>query len=142
MEARHFEPQNLRWVFPKEESKGKRGPRVVYLTDRALEMTKTLAVRYPHGKLLRASDGQPWERNKVRCRFRRLRKKLGKRFCAYHIRHTWATRALQNGVDPLTVAILMGHVDVTTVSRTYQHLALNQQYLRSALARAVGGAGA
>ena len=41
--------------------------------------------------------------------FTTIRKKLGKRYCMYNFRHSWATAALQNGVDPITVAVLMGH---------------------------------
>jgi integrase len=59
----------------------------------------------------------------VRCRFRVLRKKLGgRKFCAYHLRHSYATNALQK-LDPISVATLMGHSDATTLARNYQHLA-------------------
>ena len=44
------------------------------------------------------------------------------KYCLYTIRHSWATHALERGVDPLTVAILMGHQDPSTLSRVYQHL--------------------
>jgi integrase len=35
VEVRHFDEKNQRWVFPRKESKGKRAPRVVYLTEKA-----------------------------------------------------------------------------------------------------------
>ena len=34
--------------------------RVVYLTDRALEIVKRLMLVYPEGPLFRNSDGEPW----------------------------------------------------------------------------------
>jgi integrase len=40
VEARHVDAANQRWVFPKSEAKMKRTPRVVYLTDRALEISR------------------------------------------------------------------------------------------------------
>ena len=142
VEARLFDAREQRWVFPKEESKGKRWERVVYLTDVAAGITKRQAETYPEGKLFRNADGAAWDRNSVRCRFRRMPNKVGGKFCAYHIRHTWATRAIQNGVDPITVAILLGHVDASTVARVYQHLSMNPNYLREAVRRAVKGEGA
>src|SRR5262249_10090619 len=47
----------------------------------------------------------------------------GKKYCLYLFRHSWGTRALQRGVDPLTVAILMGHADPSMLAKVYQHLA-------------------
>lgn len=47
----------------------------------------------------------------------------------YAIRHTWATNALQKGVDPLTTAILMGHSDPSMLSKVYQHVALNPAHM-------------
>jgi integrase len=50
VEARHFDPRRGRWVFPAEESKGKEHPRVVYLNERALEITRRRMLRYPKGR--------------------------------------------------------------------------------------------
>ena len=36
---------------------------------------------------------------------------------------------LQKGVDPLTVAILMGHSDPSMLSKVYQHVALNPAHM-------------
>jgi len=54
------------------------------------------------------------------------------------LRHSWATNALQKGVDPLTVAILMGHRDPSTLAKVYQHLALNPKHMLTEAHRAVG----
>jgi integrase len=70
---------------------------------------------------------------------RKLRNKqamsLVPRFSLYALRHAWATRALQAGVDGLTVAILMGHSDPSTLARVYQHLSLNPRNLQEQMAR-------
>jgi site-specific recombinase XerD len=63
---------------------------------------------------------------------------LAPRYSLYALRHSWATHALQKGVDPLTVAILMGHKDPSTLSRVYQHLSLNPSHMREQACRAVG----
>ena len=179
-----------RWVFPAEESKGKTMPRVVYLNERALEITRRLCVLHPTGPLFRNEDGTPWNKHSTACAFGRLNvalglrkmkelgvtsgpvkrfnragfkdavmltaarqahvaaykarrkailkaaRKQGKKYALYHFRHSWATRALQRGVDPLTVAILMGHQDPSTLAKVYQHLAHDPDFMRKAAAKA------
>ena len=60
------------------------------------------------------------------------------RYSLYALRHSWATRALQSGLDGLTVAILMGHSDPSTLARVYQHLAHDPKHLLKQARRAVG----
>lgn len=60
------------------------------------------------------------------------------RYSLYALRHSWATNALQNGLDPLTVAILMGHEDPSTLSKVYQHLSLNPRHMLDQAKKAVG----
>ena len=42
IEARHVDLTNARWVFPPDEAKGEQWPRIIYLTEKALEITKHL----------------------------------------------------------------------------------------------------
>ena len=51
---------------------------------------------------------------------RKAIKDLGFDFRLYDCRHTFATRALESGVDLLTLASLLGHADLKMVSR-YAH---------------------
>lgn len=122
IEARHVDLDNRRIVFPPSEAKGKKHPRVIYLDDTATRIILELCERHPEGPILRNAHGKPWRRNMVRQRFLRLRKWVGGNYCAYHLRHTFATDALQK-LDPITVATLMGHSDASTLARNYQHLA-------------------
>ena len=124
------------WVFPASESKGKKRIRVLYLTDTALAITKRLMLKYPEGKLFRNTRGNAWTPDVANCRFRTVAKKVGKKYCLYDYRHTWATRALENGVDSLTVSLLLGHADTTMLSRHYAHLSQKREYLRKAAKRA------
>ena len=73
VEARHVDESGGRWVFPPDEVKGKKSHRVVYLTDRALEITRRLMARHPEGPLFRNTDGRPWHPYALNCRFGRLR---------------------------------------------------------------------
>jgi integrase len=68
----------------------------------------------------------------------RLARTLAPHWSLYALRHTWATNALQRGVDPLTVAILMGHSDPSTLSKVYQHVALDPAHMLRQAKRAAG----
>lgn len=135
VEARHVDLKNARWVFPPKEEKMGRVPRIVYLTETALEITTRLKLQYPEGPLFRNTRGVPWTPDAVNCRFTTLNKKLGKRYCLYVLRHTWMNRLLTSGVDALTVAVLAGHSDPSTLAKTYQHLSQNPEYLRNSVRR-------
>jgi integrase len=78
LEARHVDLKNSRWVFPKNESKGKKVARVVYLTDAALETTKRLMKAYPDGTLFRNAREKEWTTEAVNCAIDRIRVRYGK----------------------------------------------------------------
>lgn len=193
VEKRHVDLELARWVFPMEEAKGKRRPRVVYLTPAAHEITQRLATKYPQGAIFRNSKRQPWNQHSSACVFARLQiligrevmrrkkievreadidvlaadlrkrgkdqrngkplsdkelrgvarkrlsdklaKKHGPKYCLYNFRHSFATRALESGLDAVTVAELMGHADTRMLSRVYSHLFQRPVYLASALSK-------
>ncbi len=130
LEDRHLDMANRRCVFPEKESKGKKKKRVIYLTDQAFEIVSRL--KQP-GAIFRNEDGNRWHRNNVACRFARLAPKLGFKFRLYDFRHTWMTRMLKSGVDPITVAHLAGHNDVSQLARTYAHIENDTTHLQAAL---------
>ena len=66
--------------------------------------------------------------------FRKLQKKLNLPHVKYHaLRHTFATRAVEKGVDVATVSGLLGHGDVTTTTHYYVHP--RQDAMRRAMER-------
>jgi integrase len=136
VESRHVDLPNARWVFPTSEAKGGTAPRIVYLTPKAMEITQRLMAKYPVGKLFRNTDRIAWTPDACNCRFSRLKSKLGTRYCLYAFRHTWMNRMLMSGVDALTVAILAGHCDPSTLAKTYQHLSQSPGFLREQARRA------
>lgn len=136
VEARHVDLANSRWIFPPQEAKGKRKPRIVYLPKQALAITRRLLDVNPEGPLLRNVDGNPWTPFAINCRFTRFKRKLGVRYCLYHFRHSFATRMLEAGLDALTVALLLGHSNPAMLASTYQHLAHNPQHLLSQIRQA------
>jgi integrase len=105
-----------------------------------VELTRKLAGRYPEGPLFRGPRGKAaFSRQNIRCRFRRLRKKLPhlKHFVCYNLRHTFATQDLLNGVGVAQVAELLGHTSTEMVSQTYGHLADQIAHMRDAASKAV-----
>lgn len=77
VEARHVDFQNQRWLFPESESKTDQ-PRIVYLTDQALRITRRLVEQYPTGRLFRNANGKPWTTEAVNCRCTGIQVRMGK----------------------------------------------------------------
>ncbi len=51
----------------------------------------------------------------------------------YDFRHSFITRKLKAGVDPVTLANLVGHANTSMIARVYSHLAKDQEFLLSQL---------
>ena len=194
--AVHFECDNARWVFPQDQAKGKRAPRIIYLVEEALEITIRRAGAVKEGPIFRNGRGRPWTPDAMNCLFDRVQSRMGMvvlreqslaptdkqlqvfaetlsrtcvrkgvaiqktaaelrheakkkltgkiarslvpRYSLYALRHSWATNALRQGVDPLTVAILMGHKDPSMLARVYQHLSHSPEHMREQARKAVG----
>ncbi len=190
IEVRHLDLARQRIVFPKAEAKGKRQPRIIYLTATALEIVERSLAAQPEGILFRQTNGKPWvpadairqfEMTQIRMGQRQYEqlgipvpqelidalaakkkphrksgaaispkafrsevrqmavkhhaKKFAPHYSLYALRHAWATRALESGVDALTVAILMGHSDPSTLAKVYQHLSHNPEHMLAQLKR-------
>ncbi len=100
VEAKHVDLEGSRWVFTVKSSKGKRKPRIVYLSPEALEVTRRLCGTHPAGKLFRNAASMPWDKNTVSRRFARKTPSLDKKYCLYSFRHSFAQRKLLEGVGP------------------------------------------
>ncbi len=127
------------WTFTKHKTFKKTGkPRVVYLTPPMVKLCRLLIKEHPTGPIFRNRRGNAWNRNSVRCRFRRLRKKHGldKGIVAYAYRHTYATDGLAAGVPATTMAELLGHKDTQMITENYGHLDQKSAHLRDAAERA------
>lgn len=55
-------------------------------------------------------------------------------------RHSFGDRLLKAGVDPITVANLLGHKNLAMLANTYSHLNQDPAYLREQAKKAAGGA--
>jgi integrase len=81
-EARHIEPRHVHLVgecviIPREESKGKRRPRIIILHGPALGIVKRLMAERTEGKLFLNIHGRPWKNFALCNRFDRLMLALG-----------------------------------------------------------------
>jgi integrase len=131
------------WQFDQHKTAGKTGEtRVIILTPALVELTQTLLAKVPPGTpLFRDSKGNPWNRNSIRCRFRRVRRKLdlGDDLVAYLYRHATCTDLLEAGVPVAQTAELLGHKGVDMVMRHYSKLRDRRDHLRQQILKARGG---
>lgn len=127
------------WVLANHKTAKKTGkPRTVYLCPEALELTRAAAAARPTGPLFLNSRGKPWTRNAVRIRFRNLRRKHPelRGIVAYTYRASFATDALESGVQDASVAALLGHTNTATLHKFYARLSGRVGHLRDAAAKA------
>jgi integrase len=138
IEARHFVPERSTIELPPDEAKGKKRWRIIYLPESSLQLVRRLALARPTGKLFRNRRGQPWKNYAICNRFARLKAKLGRQFALYDLRHSFATRLLMRGSDPISVAALLGHVDGTMLCKNYEHISSDAEHLRRQLDKGAG----
>jgi integrase len=133
IEARHVDLLNHRIVFPPDEAKGKKRWRIIRMTPAAEAIIQKRMAEFPEGELFRNEDGRPWTAQAMACRFGRLEKHLGEKFCATAFRHGFAQDMLEQGNDPLTVSELLGHADGRMLATTYSHMNKAESHLERAL---------
>ena len=119
--------------IPKKLAKGKRKERLVPLDEAVLAILKPLVLKYPEGPLFRNLRGDPWRKDAIKDRFRRLREKLSFDVTAYSMRHTFVTEGQKAGVPDSVLAQVCGHEDTSMISKVYGHARLDNDVLRSAV---------
>lgn len=122
-------------------SDSKTGPRIVCLTDRAIEILRRRirSVRKADGLVFTTQRGARWQIKYFAERVRELRQAsgLGSHVTAYCLRHYYTTRAFLRGLDLPTVRALRGDRDVKT-TLIYEHLTAHLGHLQRAARQAVG----
>jgi integrase len=138
IESRHVNLQTRRIEFPPAEAKGKKRWRIIRLNDKALAIVRRLVEDRAKGKLFVNTDGHPWNNQTIVSRFQRLKKKLGRAWAAYDFRHGFAQKMLENGVDHLAVAEIMGHANGQMLATVYSHMNKADDHLMEELRKASG----
>jgi integrase len=125
-------------TLPKERSKGGKIARTIYLTPLALEIAKASAIGKKSGPLFRSSKGHRWMPKNFYRHFKTLSRKTGKLLRFGHLRKGYATQALINGVDVITLSHLMGHTDTTMLAKYYAKVHKNTKHMAESALRAKG----
>lgn len=106
---------------------GKTGTRNVPLSPPAVALFKRLAEsKLPTARLFTRDDGQPWAHSDwdELVRDAAERAKLPAGVCLYTLRHSFITTAIQDGMNTLEVARLVG-TSVVMIEKHYGHLVHN-----------------
>lgn len=117
--------------------KGER-QRYTVLPKASLEMLREYYKKYkpnhPEGYLFLNGDGDPMKPERLRVYFRRYRKKakIEEGFIVHSLRHSFATKLVEEGVPLIQVKELLGHSCIRS-TMTYVHVANNMQKVESPL---------
>ena len=78
--------------------------------------------------ILTGRTDKPMEPRTYQYYFESVLRRCGIRKRSYHtLRHTYATRCIENGIDIKSVSEMLGHADVTTTLRLYVHPSLDSK---------------
>ena len=105
----------------------------------AWQITERLCRENTDGPIFRSRiRNKPYSKAALVERFRKLRAHVDFHASPYTIRHTFATDAILQGVDLITIKELMGHEDLRMLEKIYQHVKKRGDHLRAGLAKATG----
>lgn len=99
--------------------------RLVAIPNDMLELLKTTTQSIQRDNYLLTNTDTPMEPRTMQYRYRKLLERCGVRYRNFHaMRHTYATRCMENGVDIKSLSELLGHADIRTTLQTYIHSSL------------------
>lgn len=130
-----IDSQNMRLFV--RDGKGKR-ERFTVLPQASLEMLRKCYQMYkpnhPEGYLFLNREGNPLKPERLRVFFRRYRRKakISEDFIVHSLRHSFATRLIEEGIPLVQVKELLGHGCIRS-TMTYVHVANNMQKVDSPL---------
>ena len=99
--------------------------RLVAIPNDMLALLKTTTQNIQNDNYLLTNTDIPMEPRTLQYRYRKLLERCGIRYRNFHaLRHTYATRCMENGVDIKSLSELLGHADIRTTLQTYIHSSL------------------
>ena len=130
-----IDSENMR-IFV-QNGKGKK-ERYTVLPEATLEMLRMCYQKYkpnhPDGYLFLNRKGEPITPESLRVHFRRYRRKagIGEEFIVHSLRHSFATKLVEEGVPLVQIKEFLGHNCIRS-TMTYVHVANNMQKVKSPL---------
>lgn len=130
-----IDSENMRLFVRK--GKGER-ERYTVLPKTSLEMLRICYKKYqpnhPEGYMFLNREGNPLKVERLRVFFRRYRRKAGisEEFIVHSLRHSFATKLVEEGIPLVQVKELLGHSCIRS-TMTYVHVANNMQRVDSPL---------
>lgn len=114
--------------------KSLRSQRVIPVPDFVLAQLRMLLAAGAGAVYVFGQASVPAEPRTIQRRFQRLTQALGLAGAHFHtLRHTYATRLIEYGVDVKTVSVLLGHGSAKTTLDFYAHSLISQQRAAVAL---------
>ncbi len=133
IEARHVNLAIKQIAFPKKESKGKKRERCLLILKDAYPIIERLLLLYPEGKLFRNSRGEPWTKEALCSRLRKLSLLMKKDITLYDLRHGIISASLEKGVGVYDIAAASGHMNASMIDSRYSHVHQNKARLLGVL---------
>jgi integrase len=125
-EIRTLTAAQINWEARSAVVTGKRGSRIISLTERSIAILERCAITVKDGPLLLNMEGRPWSKTMLPKRFNRLCKRLGIHVVPYMLRHDLYRRASKAGASDLAIAKQLGHADLKMLAAHYAHIDTTQ----------------
>lgn len=114
--------ENGKWIYKTSTPKTKTSIREIPLPFFLVEELRRLKKKNLSKYICVRNDGTPMDDKFLRNRFSSLEKAIKIRKLNFHcIRHTFATRALENRIDIKTLSEILGHANASTTLDIYAH---------------------
>ena len=111
-----------RWYTTLGTPKTSTSNREIPLSDHVLAMLEDVKSRSKSLYVVSRNNGEMMNQRLYRWRFNKMLDELGIRRLTFHaLRHTFATRAIESGMDVKTLSEILGHTNASVTLNVYAH---------------------